>query len=57
MVYRPQGYLILHLYLFLREVLEEKKQMLALREEKKEEMMRYVRGLDSTEQVPIGYAV
>jgi hypothetical protein len=34
----------------------EKKQMLALREEK-EEMMRYVRGLDSTEQVPIGYAV
>ena len=35
----------------------EKEQTLTLHKEKMEKMMRYVRGLHSTEQVPIGYAV
>ena len=36
---------------------QEIEQTLASREKKVDEMMKYVRGLNSTEQVPIGYAV
>lgn len=36
---------------------QEIKRMLASRKEKVDKMMKYVRGLNSTEQVPIGYAV
>lgn len=36
---------------------QEIEQPLASRKKKVDEMMKYVRGLNSTEQVPIGYAV
>jgi hypothetical protein len=36
---------------------QEIEQTLASRKKKMDEMMKYVRGLNSTEQVPIGYAV